>query len=148
VQSGLDIPETKVPELPAARPISEATKKSIAALQQSLAGTAQKVPRPHVLPSDVTPTPGGELARLQNIVQGPFLSGDMTGAQQKLQAFLSLPRKPELGARARFYLGQVDYFQGKARDALLEFLAAQDFFYQESAPWIDACYELLEKTGL
>ena len=95
----------------------------------------------------MTPTPGGELARLQEIVQGPFLAGDMTGAQQKLQDFLSLPRKPDLNARARFYLGQVDFFQGKTRDALFEFLAAQDFYYQETAPWMDACYAALEKAG-
>jgi hypothetical protein len=148
VQSGLEIPETGVPDLPAARPTTDATEKSIAALRQSLAGSERKPPKPYVLPSDTTPTPGGELARLQDIVQGPFLGGDMTGARQKLQAFLSLPRKPDLIARARFYLGQVDYFQGQARDALLEFLAAQDYYYQESAPWIDACYDLLEKLGL
>ncbi len=147
VQSGLQIPQTNMPNLPAARPIADSTKKSIAALQQSLAAPpAQKVLRPQVLPSDATPAPGGELARLQEIVQGPFLGGDMTGAQQKLQDFLRLPRKPDLAARTHFYIGQVDYFQGKARDALLEFLAAQDFFYQESAPWIDACYAVLEKA--
>ncbi len=99
-----------------------------------------------MLPFDVTPAPGGELARLQEIVQGPFLSGDMTSAQEGFQDFLSLPRKPELSARTRFYLGQVDYFQGKVREALLEFLTAQDFYYQESAPWIDACYASLEKS--
>jgi len=72
----------------------------------------------------------------------------MATAQQKLGDFLSLPRKPELNARARFYLGQIDYFQGEARDALLEFLTAQEFYYQECAPWIDACYASLEKAGL
>jgi hypothetical protein len=148
VQTGQDIPDTKVPDLPAARPISDATKKSFAALQESLSGADRKSPRPQVLPSDATPTPGGELARLQDIVQGPFLSGDMTGAQQKLRDFLSLPRKPDLNARARFYLGQIYLFHGKARDALLEFLTAQDFYYQESAAWIDSCYTVLEKADL
>ena len=71
------------------------------------------------------PTPGGEIARLQEIVQGPFLGGDMEPARQKLMDFLSLPRKPDLAARARFYLGQVYYFQGKPRDALMEFLSAR-----------------------
>ena len=148
VQTGVDIPDTKVPDLPPARPVTDATKKSIAGLKQSLDSPNAKSPRPQVLPSDVTPTPGGELARLQDIVQGPFLDGDMTGAQKRLQDFLSLPRKPDLNARARFYLGQVDFFQGKARDALLEFLTAQGFYYQESAPWIDACYTALEKQDL
>ena len=148
VQSGLEIPETKIPDFPAARPISESTKKSIVALEQSFTLPDRIAPRPTLLPSDATPTPGGELARLQDIVQGPFLGGDMTGAQQKLKDFLSLPRKADLKARTRFYLGQVDYFLGKTRDALLEFLMAQEFYYQESAPWIDACYAVLEKTDM
>jgi hypothetical protein len=148
VQTGLVIPEADVPDLPSPRAVSDATKKSITVLQQSVTPAGRGSPRPQVLPSDTTPTPGGELARLQEIVQGPFLGGDMTGAQQGLQDFLSLPRKPDLNARARFYLGQVDFFRGKVRDALLEFLTAQDFYYQESAPWIDACYTALEKTDL
>ena len=148
VQTGIDIPDTKVPDLPPVVPISDSTKKSIAVLQQSLGASAAKAPKPQVLPSDVTPTPGGELARLQDIVQGPFLGGDMTGAQQRLVDFLSLPRKPDLNARTRFYLGQVEFFQGKVRDALLEFLTAQEFYYQETTPWIDACYAVLEKQDL
>jgi hypothetical protein len=148
VQTGQAIPATNLTDLPPARRISDSTNKSIAALQQYLTPPDRKAPRPEVLPSDATPTPGSEVARLQEIVQGPFLSGDMTGAQQRLQDFLSLPRKPPLSARARFYLGQVDYFQGKTRDALLEFLTAQDFYYQVSAPWIDACFAALEKSDL
>jgi hypothetical protein len=148
VQTGQEIPDANVPDLPAARSLSDSTKKSIATLLQSFTPPGVKGQRPEVLPSDATPTPGGELARLLEIVQGPFLSGDMTGAQRGLVDFLSLPRKPDLNARARFYLGQVDYFQGKTKDALLEFLTAQDFYYQESAPWIDACYASLEKSDL
>jgi len=148
VQTGQEIPETDAASLPTPLPITESTRKSIATLQQALPPPDPKTPRPQVLPSDATPTPGGELARLQEIVQGPFLSGDMTAAKQKLLDYLSLPRKPDLGARARFYLGQVYYFQGRPRDALLEFLTSQDFYYQESAPWIDACFSVLEKTDL
>jgi hypothetical protein len=148
VQTGQEIPDTKVPDLPTPRPVSDATKKSITELQKDFAPADPKPLQPEVLPSDATPTPGGELSRLQDIVKGPFLGGDMAGALQRLMDFLSLPRKPELGARARFYLGQVYFFQGKPRDALMEFLTAQDYFFQESASWIDACYTRLEKTDL
>ena len=148
VQTGIDIPDAKVPDLPPARPISDSTKKSIAGLTRSIDASAPRTPRPQVLPSDATPTPGGELARLQDIVQGPFLSGDMTGAQKRLEDFLRLPRKADLNARTRFYLGQVDFFRGKVRDALLEFLTAQEFYYQEASPWIDACFTVLEKQDL
>ncbi len=72
----------------------------------------------------------------------------MALAQQKLLDYLSLPRKPELNARARFYLGQVYYFQGTTRDALMEFLTARDFYYQQCETWLEACFAQLEKTDL
>ena len=148
VQTGLAISGTDVPGLPTPRSVSDSTRMSIAALRQDLAGPDEKGPRPQVLPSDATPTPGGELARLQEIVQGPFLGTDMNLAQQKLLDFLSLPRKPELNARARFYLGQVYFFQGDPRGALMEFLTAQDFYYEQCESWLEACFAKLEKTDL
>ncbi len=148
VQTGLALPGTDVPGLPTPRPLSDSARKAMAFLNAEAAASGSKVPRAQVLPSDTTPTPGGELGRLQEIVQGPFLGGDMTLAQQKLLDFLNLPRKPELNARARFYLGQVYYFQGDPRDALMEFLAARDFYYQQCEAWLDACFVKLEKTDL
>lgn len=143
VQTGVALTGTDVPGLPAPRPLSDAAGKAIASLQADL-GPDPKSPQPQVLPSDATPVPGGELARLQEIVQGPFLGGDMALARQKILDYLSLPRKPEINARARFYLGQVYYFQGNPRDALLEFLTARDFYYPQSEYWLQACFVKLE----
>jgi len=148
VQTGLALTRTDVPGLPIPRPVSDLTRKALAALTPDLAASDPKSPQPQVLPSDATPTPGGELARLQEIVQGPFLGGDMTLARQKLLDYLSLPRKPEINARSRFYLGQVYYFQGDPRDALMEFLTARDFYYQQCEAWLEACFVKLEKTDL
>ena len=148
VQSGAALPSSEVPDLPAERKVSPDTEKAIGQLLSPLPRAAAFRPSPQVLRSDLTPSPNGEIARLQEIVQGPFLGGDMAGAQKKLDDFLSLPRTPEIEARARFYLGQVYFIQGRERDALLEFLLAQDSFYQESETWIEACFERLEKIDL
>jgi hypothetical protein len=148
VQTGLALAGTDVPGLPTPHPVSDPTRKALAALMPNRTGSDPKPPQPEVLPSDATPTPGGELARLQEIVQGPFLGGDMALARQKLLDYLSLPRKPEINARSRFYLGQVYYFQGNPRDALMEFLAARDFYYQQCESWLEACFVKLEKTDL
>jgi hypothetical protein len=148
VQTGQALAGTDVPGLPTPRPLSDSAQRAFTSLQADIAGADPKVLRAQVLASDATPTPGGELGRLQEIVQGPFLGGDMAQAQQKLLDFLSLPRKPELGARASFYLGQVYYFQGQTRDAVMEFLTARDFYYQQCEPWLDACFAKLEKTDL
>ena len=148
VQSGQAIGGTDVADLPELQPISDDTRKAIVTIRKDLPAAGNQTPRPEVLPSDATPTPGGELARLQDIVQGPFQGGDWAGAQSRLLDFLRLPRKADLADRASFYLGQVYYFQGRPRDALLEFLSAQDTFYQETGPWIDACFQALEKSDL
>jgi hypothetical protein len=148
VQTGQDIGGAGVADLPEPQPVSEDTRKAIEAFRKDLPAARDQSPRPEVLTSDATPTPGGELARLQDIVQGPFQGGDWAAAQNRLLDFLSLPRKADLAGRARFYLGQVYYFQGRMRDALLEFLSAQDTLYQESGPWIDVCYQALEKQDL
>jgi hypothetical protein len=148
VQSGRSLDAGDIADLPDPAPISDATQKALDALRQELPAPRSQPPQAQVLPSDATPTPGGELGRLQEIVQGPFLAGDMSSAETRLLDFLSLPRKPDLSNRARFYLGQVYYFETRTRDALLEFLSAQDSFYGETQAWIDACYEKLEKSDL
>jgi hypothetical protein len=148
VQSGALLPESEVPDLPPVRKVTADAEKAIAQLLSEISPVESVQPSQQLLRSDMTPTPSGEIARLQEIVRGPFLGGDMATAQKKLGDFLSLPRSADIEARARFYLGQVYFIQGRDRDALLEFLAAEDFFYQESEPWIDACFEKLEKIDL
>ncbi len=48
-------------------------------------------------------------------------------------------------ARAHFYLGQSYFFSDRPRDALLEFLLAEDQYYPEVQAWEDACFGQLEK---
>jgi hypothetical protein len=146
VQSGLPLAGAKAPGSPKVMPVSAATETSLAILRRQVPRPEARQLRPQVLVSDTTPMPAGELQRLREIVTGPFLGGDLTGAQKMLLDFLSLPRKPEISARARFYLGQTYFIEGRRREALLEFLLAQDVYYQETQPWLEASLDALVKA--
>ena len=78
----------------------------------------------------------GEEYQLRTIVQGYFSLGEWEKAGEELRRFLQLPRAEPYRARARFYLGQVYYFQDRGREALFEFLAAQERYPAETNPWI------------
>ncbi len=131
-------------ELPPVTPVSAATSRAIDLLLQA-AGQKPSVARvPTILDSDKAPQAAGEAAQLLEIVQGSFRLNDMGGAEQRLLGFLSVPRSAQAAAHARFYLGQSYWFQGRTRDALLEFLTASDFYAAESQPWIDAALQKLE----
>ncbi len=59
-------------------------------------------------------------------MKGPFTGGTLPEAERQLRNFLSLNRRREVEARARFYLGQALYLQDRPREAFLEFLACED----------------------
>ena len=146
VQSGLQLTGPALPEFPDETLVSAATEKSISLLMQNIQPPPLKERTRQVLPSDATPMPGGELALLQAIIAAPFSSGDMSGASRSFVNFLRLPRAAPVEARARYYLGQTYYLQGRTRDALMEFLLSEDYFYPDAQPWEDACFERLRLT--
>ncbi len=146
VQSGLQLTGPLLPELPDGTLVSAATERSISLLMQNIQQQPLKERTQQVLPSDVTPMPGGELALLQAVVAGPFSSGDASGASRSLVDFLRLPRAAPVEARARYYLGQTYFLLGRTRDALMEFLLSEDYLYPEAQPWEDACFDRLRLT--
>ena len=87
----------------------------------------------------------GEDYQFKTIVQGYFSLKQWENAEEELRRFLDLPRTKHNQAKARFYLGQAYYFQERHRDALFEFLQAQDEFPQESNIWIQAVLSELVK---
>jgi hypothetical protein len=133
-----------VAALPEPRPVSAATEAAIQQLLKDAGQAPKPAPSPAFLPGDQGAQSGAGSDGLVDIVQGSFSHGDMGGAQQKLLGYLSVPRSLQAAARARFYLGQSDWFLGMTREALLEFLSASELYYQESQPWIDAALETLE----
>ncbi|MDR0447544.1 MAG: tetratricopeptide repeat protein [Treponema sp.] len=80
----------------------------------------------------------GEEYQLRSIVQGFFSLKEWSKAEDEFRLFLDLPGTVQNRAKARFYLGQILYFQGKPREALLEFLEAQKQFPEETYSWIQA----------
>jgi len=93
---------------------------------------------PRVFVADLQPPSSGEESALAQIVDEYFEKFDWQGALISLQHYLSLPRSPDIEARARFYLGQTFYFTEKYREALLEFLSLKSFQPVEANLWIEA----------
>jgi len=143
-------PETNLPpalRAPSRVPVSSATAKALASILSTVSEQAAVEMRPMVLPGDRSPGTAGELQPLVPIALGPLMQGKTAEAEQKLRDFLGVHRGPEAEAHARYYLGQALYFQGRFREAFLEFLSAQDALYAPIQPWMDACYRKLADMG-
>ncbi|MCL1813387.1 MAG: hypothetical protein FWG29_07680 [Treponema sp.] len=80
----------------------------------------------------------GEEYQLRSIVQGYFSLKEWNKAAEEFRRFLDLPRNKDNKARAQFYLGQVYYFQGRPREALFQFLVAQEQYPNNCSSWIQA----------
>jgi len=145
IQTGRQLPGVSFPGLPPERSVSPATRKALSILLAAVPTPPQKEMVRTVLPSEATPSPDSEEALLQAIVKGPFMSGDVPSAEGELLDFLSLRRAADVQARAHYYLGQAYFFDKRPREALLEFLLAEDPYYHEVDQWKDACFQQLEK---
>jgi len=104
------------------------------------AGRNEKIPRPEmtILPQDMVKGGSGEDAQLRSIVQGYFSLQEWDKARDEFIRFLDLPRTGYNQRKVRFYLGQIYYFLGKPREALMEFLQAREEFPEKTNPWIQA----------
>ena len=101
---------------------------------------------PRVFARDMENSPaGGEAYALSRIARGSFFVKKWDAAREELISFLSLPRLPDIKARAQFYLGQCYYFQARPREALFEFLAIQDRYPEEAIEWIQASLDLMRE---
>lgn len=90
---------------------------------------------------DQAENPTGEEYVLKAILHEHLLSGRYSQAETELVNFLSVRRNREIEVRAHFYLAQSFYFQRQYREALTEFLIAQDEYYKEVRHWVDACFD-------
>lgn len=77
---------------------------------------------------------------LKELVESTFNDRNWEEAETELKEFLRVKRNRDVEASARFYLGQSFYFQGRLREAFLEFLLA-DTLREETLPWIDRILE-------
>jgi TolA-binding protein len=131
------------PPLPASRPLGPLARRAVEAmLREAPAREAPRL-RAQALPEDLGAASGAEDAALGAIATEHLLTGRLPEAEKGLRAFLALPRTEAAAARARFFLGQVYYLQGKLQPAVLELLLARPRYYTAVQPWLENCLQRL-----
>jgi TolA-binding protein len=143
VEGGRELAGSEPTALPQPKPVSAATEQAISRLLAGIRAPDLPEMTPQVLEDDRSPAVSGERTALQQIVTEGLASGKYEEAERLIRNFLNIPRKPDLEARAHYYLGQALYLRGQPREAVLEFLLAEDQFYGQTRPWLDACYRKL-----
>lgn len=126
---------TQEVSVPASR-FSKETEAMIAALPLPLAKKKERQNEPYFFRSDLDSASGGEEYALNKILDATFPDKSWDRAISELTDFLAIRRTDDTIARTRFYLGEAYYFSGDYRKALLEFLLAQDRYYNQSQEWI------------
>ena len=139
------------PPLPASRPLGPLARRAVEAmLREAPAREAPRL-RAQALPEEMGAASGSasgaaegnEDAALGSIATEYLLTGRLPEAEKGLRAFLAVPRPEAAAARARFYLGQVYYLQGKLQPAVLELLLARPRYYAAVEPWLENCLQRL-----
>ncbi len=119
-------------------PLSLEASKAIAQLSVKAKPRLPPDKKPRAFAQDLAAPAGGEEDALRSIVQGPFARKDWKTAADEFSKYLSLPRSANSEARARFYLGQAFYFNGRMRESLFEFLLVQNQYPGEASEWLQA----------
>lgn len=117
-------------------PLSSRAKTEIDKLLIGYRVPDKKRMEPVLLPSQKTGEASGEQLYLKDIIQKSFSQRNWNEAELSLKRFLRIKREKETENAARFYLGQVYFFQGRYRESFLEFLLVQGM-YREVSPWLD-----------
>jgi len=95
----------------------------------------------YIFPSETAEYPGGK-TELSSIISTCFSTKNWLKAESELTKYIDASNSNSARQRAEFYLGEVCYFLGKKRQALLLFLSLRDNYPLESAEWIDAVIAL------
>ena len=144
IPAGVEFGDELIPSppflLPRTQELGPATAKSVARLRASIRPGPRAPMSPTVLEVDRSTQGRGEDAILAEIVQSSFAARAYAEAEDRLTRFLRIDRSAAAKARASFYVGQVRYLRGDAQNAFLSFLLALDAYYEETQPWLDACF--------
>ncbi|MBN1525586.1 MAG: tetratricopeptide repeat protein [Spirochaetales bacterium] len=98
---------------------------------------------PEILPEESADNLEGENKELSAIISNMLLKFRYTEAEKALTEFLSKEHDASLTARIHFYRGQAYYHLAQYQDALIDFILAEDAYYQQSQRWIDECFHKL-----
>lgn len=149
IETGIEL-EMPIPfYLPQKLKLKSETDSSITYLISDMEKFAYKEKTVQVLAIDNTENASGEAYILKSIVTDYVLSQRFSESELKIKEYLQTRHESDVEARAHFYLAQTYYFQGKYKEAFLEFLLAEDLYYTDVQPWLVVCYgkihELLYK---
>ncbi len=144
IGSGVEQAARAAPQAPFLLPgsrkkLQPATARAVAELLAALPPPAGPKAGVQILAVDAAARSGGEEDALKTILLERLQPEDFAGAEAELERYLSVRRSAEIEARVHFYLAQTYYFRGLIRQALLELLLAEDRYYREVQPWLDAC---------
>ncbi|MFW6215066.1 MAG: hypothetical protein ACOC45_03885 [Alkalispirochaetaceae bacterium] len=129
--------------IPSPRSLDPPTREALDRILVSVGEPEMPRLEPVILPTERVADARGTRATLTEIIQDEFARGAYDTASQLLSNLLSITLEEELAARARFYLGQSQYFSGEYRNAFLSFLLAEEAYHSEVTPWMDAILTLL-----
>jgi hypothetical protein len=129
-------------------PLSPEAALAAADLKPSLPPRRPPTKALKTFPEDLAPPAGGgDEYALRSIVQGSLMAQEWEAAREEFLTYLALPRSDRSEGRARFYLGQIYYFNGSFREALFEFLFAQVHYPDMANEWIQATLTELINEG-
>lgn len=94
---------------------------------------------PFIFADDRHTPDGGETMELQHILNSSFKNKNWVQCEKDLTNFLAIKRTGRVSARARFYLGEAQFFQNKYEKALLKFLTVKDMYPTQSTEWTNYC---------
>jgi hypothetical protein len=147
IPTGVEFGDELIPSppflLPRQQELGAATAKSVARFRAAVRPAPTPPIGPAILEEERAAQPLGEESILAEIIQTSFASGNYTDAEDRLERFLRIERSSRTKARASFYLGQILFLRGDVREAFLAFLLANDAYYADTQPWVDAAFAAL-----
>ncbi len=146
IDTGSELSPSSPFSFPEFKVLKPDTEKAVTALENTI---KLKPPRPmqvQVLGPEKKPTAGGEEYTLYTVVAKHLTKHNFSKAGNLLNNFLSIYHSEKVEARAHFYLGQSYYFQARYKKAFLEFLMAEDLYYQDVRNWLNAIFNVLTNT--
>ena len=79
---------------------------------------------------------------LSHIIENSFAKDNWALAEKDLSLLIKTTTDKNVAARAKFYLGEVYYYSGEKRRALLQFLSVRQEFPSAASQWIEAVLSL------
>lgn len=87
----------------------------------------------------------GEAYLLAEILKKQLVYGNFKETEDAIRSFLMIHRSQETRYKSIFYLAQALYFQEQYVEALFYFIECQNYLFDVSRDWIDACLHILNE---